>query len=129
MSALTSSTLRLEARGGRPEGAEQPLRRRTHGGPSGAFHVRRTHATSVPLSARSDGPRLGGLRRGRRLAARMELELCDADRQSIDLAPERRPDRVSNREIHLSRDLRDRQAVGDAEVQPDRERPAGNGDA
>ena len=130
LSALTSSTRGLEARGGGAEGAEQARAVARAAGHQarptcGDGLMRRPSRCRRGRTAR--GPAACG--GGRRLAARMQLELRDADRQPVDLAPERRPDRVSDRVIHLSRDLRDRQAVGDPEVQPDRERPARDGDA
>ena len=129
-SALTSSTLASSAAAAARKAPRRPAPSHASTGhqrpPSGS---RAHQATSVPLSARSDGPSpLGGLRL-RRLAAGVELELGDADRQVIDLAPECRPDRVADREIDLARDLADRQAVGDAQVHADPERAVGDGDA
>src|SRR6185369_9741813 len=63
------------------------------------------------------------------LAARVQLEAGDADRQLVDLAAERRSNGMPYREVDLARDLGDGQALGDAQVHPDRQRTPGDRDA
>src|SRR5439155_24689329 len=64
----------------------------------------------------------GIIGRVRRLAARVELEPGDTDRQPVDLSTDGRPDRVPDRKVDLAGDLGDRQALGDAEMHPDPQR-------
>src|SRR5262249_47209807 len=60
-------------------------------------------------------------RRHRWLAARMDVEPRDPDRELVDLTPEGAPDRVAHREVDLPRHLGDRQALGHPQVHPDGE--------
>jgi pyruvate/2-oxoglutarate dehydrogenase complex dihydrolipoamide acyltransferase (E2) component len=59
-----------------------------------------------------------------RPATRAEAEAVDMDRQAADLAVERPPQRVADRRIDLAGDLRDRDPVGDRQIELDVERLA-----
>ena len=83
-------------------------------------------ATSVPLPARSEerGSWLVPCSAGCGALAGIVTQAADADRDAVGFATQRVDERVANRRVDLARDLRDRQAVGDAQVQVDGQRVA-----
>ena len=109
--------VRLEARDGAPERREEP----------GAVARPAGHqATSVPLPARSEvrGSCVAGAGWATGAWPGLVAEVPDADRDAVRLAAQRVHDRVAHRGLDLARDLGDRQAVGDVEVEVDRQRLA-----
>src|SRR5215212_1808125 len=64
----------------------------------------------------------------RRLAAGVDLEASDADRQRVDLASHRCADGVADGVVDLARHLGHREAVGHPQVQTDHEPPIGDRD-
>ena len=121
LSALTSSTCRLEAATAARKAPRRPA-------PS---HDRRAIGPEDVRPAVGEVGRTGPVRgpRLRWLAAGMELEPRDADRQVVDLAPEAGADRVPDRQINLTGNFRNRQTMGDTEPQPDPELASGDRDA
>ena len=106
----------LEGRDGAPEGGQEA-------GP--VARAARHQATSVPLAARSDGrgsPEAGCTAGGG--DAVLAPEPADPDRDPVGLAAERVEQRVAHRALDLARDLGDREAVRDGQLEVDRERVA-----
>src|SRR5690349_11529061 len=121
-SALTSSTA-----ASRPAAAARKAPRRPS--PSQVRRAIKPSSCDVgPAVGKLRRPEARGGRRRRRLAAGMELEAGDADRQVVDLPAERASNRVAHREIDLPGNLGDRQSLRDAQVHADRQPPAGDGD-
>ena len=108
------------------EGARGARRRRRIGGPSGATRhqaglgIRRRPSRSRPCPTGQRRPAAGGCGGS---PPGCSSSRGDADRELVDLPPERGPDRVADRQIDLARDLGDRQPVGDAQAHPDRQLP------
>ena len=94
--------------------------------PRAVTGVARHQATSVPLAARSDGParrcRAGRSRAVRDAAELLVDEAADVDGDLVELATERVAQGPADGRLDLAGDLGDRDAVGDGEVEVDRER-------